>query len=79
MNPLSYIMYMWTLATGGQAQGIWFFAAIYTLAVASYSLYFQLLTRSWPDTEGKLIDIGSERFGAPAFNKSDQQYVSRAV
>lgn len=68
---------MWRLALEGEAQGIWFWAAVYTCIVCLYSFVFQLRTRFWPCTEGELKQIGIEKFGATEWTASNQDYVSR--
>ena len=79
MDFLIYCREMWTLATQGEAQGIWFLAALYVLVVATYSASYQFRTRGWPKTRGELCRIGTEKFGATTYSKADQQYVSKAL
>jgi hypothetical protein len=76
---ISYIEQMWQLAIDGQTQGIWFFAALYTLIVCSYSLIFQIRTRSWPFVKGELLDSGIKKFGATQWVQSEQDYISKAL
>jgi hypothetical protein len=78
LEIISYIQQMWLLATSGDTQGVWFFAALYIFIVATYSVAFQLYTRSWPCTQGALLNLGSDEFGA-SFRRSDQNYVTRAL
>lgn len=65
---------MWTLATQGQIQGIWFWAAIYTFAVCAYSAAYQVRIRNWPSTTGSLQHATVARFGINERNLSSQNY-----
>ena len=51
---------------------------MYALLVCTYSLVFQIRTRSWPFTEGELAELGVETFGAES-TLSDQDYASTAL
>ena len=79
MQLSNYIQQMWELALKGEIQGVWFWGAVYTLAVCGYSLIFQLRTRSWPFTTGELVEAEVEKFGATDPVKSNQEYVSKAL
>jgi hypothetical protein len=68
-----YVVQMWMLATEGDKQGIWFWAAVYAFFICGYSVFFQLLIRSWPSTKGQLKHLGLNKFGA-AIALSDQDY-----
>ncbi len=70
---------MWQLAIQGETQGVWFWAAIYTLIVCTYSLIFQIRTRSWPSTLGELNDIRVKRFGPKVLITYQQDYTSKAL
>ncbi len=70
---------MWQLAVQGKAQGIWFFASLYTVVLCVYSIIFQVKTRFWPFVEGVLIEIGVDKFGKTEWVKSNQDYVSNAL
>ena len=77
MQWVQYFQEMWQLAREGNAQGIWFWAGVYSLLLCAYSMVFQIRTRYWPATEGELIDYGIRKFAAitdPV--KSDQEYAS---
>lgn len=79
MELVIYIQGMWQLALDGQAQGIWFWAALYAFVVCVYSLIFQIRTRYWPFTPGELADFGVEKFGETDWVKSNQDYASSAL
>jgi hypothetical protein len=79
MQLSNYVQQMWQLALNGETQGVWFWAAMYTLAVCGHSLIFQLRTRSWPFTTGELVVAEVETFGATAPVKSNQDYLSKAL
>jgi hypothetical protein len=69
---------MWDLALQGDKQGIWFWAAVYAFLICGYSVLFQLLIRSWPNTRGELKSLGLNKFGA-AIVLSDQDYLADAL
>ena len=79
MELIIYFQDMWQLAIQGQAQGIWFWAALYTFVVCVYSLIFQIRTRHWPFTLGELAEIGVDKFGATDLVKSNQDYAAKAL
>ncbi|UTW46546.1 DUF3592 domain-containing protein [bacterium SCSIO 12696] len=79
MDLATYIQEMWQLAVQGKAQGIWFFAALYLLATCAYSLVFQIRTRSWPFTQGALVELDVEKFGGTDLVRSNQEYVAEAL
>ena len=79
MDLIIYFEEMWHLAIQGQKQGIWFWAAVYTFIVCTYSLIFQIRTRYWPYVQGELVELGVEKFGATDWTKSNQDYVSKAL
>ena len=79
LDLINYFQEMWQLALQGEVQGIWFWAALYAFTLCSYSLIFQLRTRTWPSTQGELIETGVEKFGATDIVRSDQDYVSGAL
>ena len=79
VEPINYAQEMWHLAIQGKVQGIWFWAALYTLIVCSWSLIFQVRTRRWPDTKGELIETGLRKFGGTEWATSNQEYVSKAL
>lgn len=79
MDLINYFREMWQIAMQGQAQGIWFWAAIYTFVVCVYSLSFQIQTRYWPFVPGELIEYGIEKFGATDRVKSNQEYIVKAL
>ncbi len=70
---------MWQLAIQGETQGVWFYAALYTLAVCSYSLFFQIRTRKWPNVAGQLNSLGVVKFGGTETSLSEQDYRSKAL
>ena len=70
---------MWQLAIQGHKQGIWFWAALYTFIICTYSLVLQVRTRYWPVAQGELAKSRVEKFGATDLVKSDQNYVSKAL
>ena len=74
-----YFQDMWQLAIQGDTQGIWFWAAIYTIVICTYSLVFQIRIRYWPSTLGELAEIGAEKFGAKVLIKANQDYVGKAL
>jgi hypothetical protein len=79
MDLVNFSKEMWDMALDGNAQGVWFFAALYTLAICSYSVIFQIRTRSWPFTEGSLIDAGVDKFGTTLSSLSDQDYTANTL
>ena len=79
MTVINYCKAMWQLALQGEAQGIWFYSALYALIVCSYSLAFQIRTRYWPHVAGELISLGVEKFGASDRIKSKQDYIADAL
>ena len=76
---INYLQDMWQLAAQAELQGIWFWAATYAAVICVYSLVYQLRIRSWPSTEGELVEAGVQKFGATDLIKSDQDYVSTAL
>lgn len=70
---------MFWFAVEGQAQGIWFWASIYTFVVCASSSWFQIRTRNWPSTEGRLEQLGIKKFGATEWATSNQDYVGKAL
>ena len=74
-----YLQEMWQLAVTGKTQGIWFWSAFYVLLLCAYSTIYQIRIRQWPSTQGELVNLGIEKFGAAAWVKSKRQYVSGAV
>ena len=79
MKLIIYFQDMWQLASQGQAQGIWFWAALYVFIVCVYSLIFQIRTRYWPFTPGELAELEVEKHGATESVKSNQDYTSTAL
>ncbi|MFK7794710.1 MAG: hypothetical protein AB8B89_05115 [Gammaproteobacteria bacterium] len=69
---------MWQSAILGQAQGIWFWAAIYIFILCVYSTVFQIRTRYWPYTKGDLVEFDVEKFGASVL-KTDQIYTANTL
>lgn len=76
---MEYISEMWRLALAGETRGIFFWAAIYFLVAATYSLVYQLKIRRWPSVRGELHESGVRRFGGQALVAADQENVARAV
>ena len=76
MKLVIYIQEMWQLAINGQAQGIFFWFALYMFIVCFYSLVFQVRMRYWPFVHGELLEIELEKFGA-SIVKSDQNFISK--
>ena len=74
-----YIEEMWRLALQGDAQGVWFWVAFYTFLVCAYSVVFQVRTRGWPRTEGKLVRASVEPFGAREMDPSARDYRATAL
>ncbi len=70
---------MWQLASDGDIQGVWFWGALYTLLVCSYSLYFQIRTRYWPSVSGQLNSLEIEKFGTNEKLLYEQDYQSMAL
>jgi hypothetical protein len=70
---------MWMLALQGGAQGVWFWVAIYTFVVCTYSVVFQIRTRSWPATRGQLINADAELFGGFGEASTSKEYAARAL
>ena len=78
MDALNYLQKMIDLASEGELQGIWFWASLYMLVVCSFSTYFQIRTRFWASTQGKLHKLGIETFGNTN-ELSEQQYQGKAL
>ncbi|MGB1261642.1 MAG: DUF3592 domain-containing protein [Cognaticolwellia sp.] len=79
MIIVDYLNDIWQLAIQGDRQGIFFFAALYTLLLLSYSLIYQLRVRSWPQVKGELLNATLERFGAGHIVKAEQTYAASAL
>ena len=80
MELIIYSQEMWRLALDGQAQGVWFWASLYTFILCAYSLLFQIRTRFWPCTHGVLTGFEIRKFGgATEWVRSEQEYVSEAL
>ena len=71
---ISYLHEMWHLASSGQLQGIWFWAAVYVFLACLYSVSYQLRVRSWPSTPGTLHRARISEFGAPELIRSERIY-----
>lgn len=78
MDVISYLQQMLYLASEGNLQGVWFWAAFYILLVCLYSTYFQIQTRFWASTHGTLLKLGAETFGSTN-DLSEQQYQGNAL
>lgn len=78
MNVLNYLQKMVDLASEGELQGIWFWASCYMLLVCFYSAYFQIQTRYWASTVGKLQSLGVKTF-SHSNELSEQQYRGNAL
>lgn len=63
MQILEYFQDMFVLASNGEVQGVFFYAAVYAFLVLTYSLVFQLRIASWPSVVGELIDGRISEFG----------------
>ena len=74
---IEYAQHMWELAAEGKPEGILFVAALYLLAVCTWSLIGQLRMRRWPSVEGVLLDAGTRKIGGGAWNLSDQEYANK--
>ncbi|MEE4277706.1 MAG: DUF3592 domain-containing protein [Halieaceae bacterium] len=79
MEILIYLKEMIRLAAAGEVQGVFFWASVYASAACFYSLYFQLQTRRWPWTEGKLVRVNATKFGDTERERSDQDYIGKAL
>jgi len=78
MESIIYFQEMWQLAIDGETQGFFFWFSLYTLIVCIYSMVFQIRMRSWPYTQGDLIELGLDTFGT-SFTRSDQDYKANAL
>ena len=78
MEIIIYFQEMWQFAIEGKAQGIFFWFSLYTLIVCIYSLIFQIRMRYWHSTQGELVELELDTFGA-SFTKSDQDYKANAL
>lgn len=74
----AYGQTMVSLALAGELQGIWFWAAVYSLLLCGFSLRYQLRVRSWSSTRGRLLSAATETFGATAPLRAEQDYVLKA-
>lgn len=78
MDILNYLQQMVDLASEGELQGVWFWASCYTLIVCLYSAHFQIQTRFWVSTMGKIQSLGLEKFGS-SNELSEQEYRGKAL
>lgn len=69
---------MWSLATQGELQGIWFWSATYAFFVCGYSIVYQLRIRRWPSTVGSLHNASISKFGFRKKTTSEQEYHAKA-
>lgn len=76
---MHFLFEMWSLAIEGEEKGIWFFCALYTFIVCSYSLFFQIRTRFWPYSYGVLAHTSVKKFGGPEWVRSEQNYTADAL
>jgi hypothetical protein len=74
----NHVQAMWHSMVQGQLQGIWFWGAAYFVLMGGLSLVVQWRTRRWPCTAGILAQSGLERWGGPAWSRSDQAYLANA-
>ncbi len=79
MEILNYFRQMFWLAAEGHTQGIWFWASVYAFVVCSCSARFQIRTRNWPSTKGKLAHLGIKKFGATEGATSNPEYFGKAL
>ena len=79
MEVLAYIHQMFWFAAEGHTQGIWFWASIYAFVICFFSLWFQIRTRNWPTTKGKLAQLSIKKFGPTEWATSNQDYVGKAL
>ena len=75
MAIVDYVQQMWSLARDGQAQGVFFFAALYALVMLLYSLRYQIKVSSRPSVMGELVDERIREFGY-AHAPSQKDYVA---
>ena len=64
---------MFALAADGQAQGIFFWIAVYAFVMLLFSLVYQVKISSWPSVTGELIDEKIREFGY-AYAHSNKEY-----
>ena len=74
-----YLSEMTRLTARGQAQGIVFWAAVYAALVCAYSAIRQMLTWRWQATTGRLLRLGTRKFGESLADPSMQEYLSDAL
>ncbi|MEX2964437.1 hypothetical protein [Microbulbifer sp. TYP-18] len=79
MQILNYFQEMFRIAAEGQAQGILFWISVYIFVICTYSLWFQVRSRSWPSTKGRLAKLGTKKLGASEWAISDQDYIGDAL
>ncbi|SNY49449.1 Protein of unknown function [Arsukibacterium tuosuense] len=63
MEIVAYIQQMFEITARGEKQGIWFFASVYLFALCAFSFWVQFRTRSWPTTQGSLVQSQIDKFG----------------
>jgi len=73
-----YILDMWDLALQGNNQAIFFFIALYTFIVCTYSVIFQYRVNHWHETKGKLIQHGLKKLGHDNI-RSEENYTASAI
>ena len=73
-----YIETMAAMAIDGDSQAIFFWEAVYTLVLLTYSFVYQLRVNAWPGITGDLVELGVKKFGATSQTSSDQEYVGNA-
>ena len=71
---LEYAQDMFALALKGEAKGIFFWAALYFLVTAIYSLIFQIRVRKWPSVAGNLLKLDKAEHGAKEWAATNQDY-----
>lgn len=79
MTVIAYVSEMWASASGGERQGVLFFAALYGFLTCSWSALQQVRIRRWTSVRGRLIDHGIGMFGARTSLAADRTYAVRAL
>jgi hypothetical protein len=76
---IEYLQSMLELVLRKELQGIHFWATLYVLFVLIGSLWHVLRVRTWPSTEGQLLQIGIRPLGTPDLQTNHQDYVPGAL
>lgn len=75
---VEFIEAMWTLASQKDPQGIWFFAALYAFLILLASCIYQVKLNYWKTTQGQLVGLSVDNFGAKDAVVANRSYHTKA-